>query len=785
MNRAVTIWIAFLGLWAGSLFWTGAVGEAAVPAVAAAVAALYIASLVLLPEPTRLSRGSVVFLLALAGLFVLQLLPVGPLLFPHAAALRKAHGVGVLWPATADTFYTVRGFAQAATYALSGLLVVRLRQAGVSTSQMIAGLTSVMALEAVYGLVQAFVPLKEVPFYGPRVSMDSASGTLVGRNNFAGLMAVGLVLAAVRAFGRFAWPAKSGTADSRSRWLRRIEGGGWWVTAAALFTVALVLSKSRGGALAAVGGLALVPFFYRGRASVAGAAALLAVGACAIFVANPAGLLARFGGMDPFELSSEARWRIFTTTAEAAMHQPVLGFGWGTHPRAYHPFQPASLVGQIHHAHNEYVNVVFEAGFVGLALLLAGMGFWFVRVWRAQKPLPGPDRIPVTASFGAATVIALHSFVDFDLRITAVGIGWAALLGLGAAASRDGVARATWPAAAAALAAAAVLFFVPLNPKLPEGEAQARRFLGLSPYDQDSAWVLAESTGDSDRLERAADLWPANPNVQREAGLTFWERGDRARAAKCLRRQFEQRPYDVVGVLKDLWSPELALSEYEAVLPEKPGPRAVYAGELAKRGLWKESLEAFERGVPAADPENAIWFDYFAAQLRQVGQWGLEATVRDRRLALRSNPWAYGASAQAWLKLGAHEQALERALTAQRVDPANASWPALRGTILEAKGDRVGAVEAYTLACALAPAELEWRLLRGLAELADKTYAAATADLQEVVRSRPRDRRAVLGLARAQAGQGFASTARILLEDWLRRNPGDGEAAALRDGLPR
>ncbi|RPH48415.1 MAG: hypothetical protein EHM91_04355, partial [Planctomycetota bacterium] len=77
MNRALAIWIAFLGLWAGSLLWTGAVGEAAVPAVAAAVAALYLASLVLLPDPTRLSRGSVIFLLALAGLFVLQLLPVG------------------------------------------------------------------------------------------------------------------------------------------------------------------------------------------------------------------------------------------------------------------------------------------------------------------------------------------------------------------------------------------------------------------------------------------------------------------------------------------------------------------------------------------------------------------------------------------------------------------------------------------------------------------------------------------------------------------------------------
>jgi tetratricopeptide (TPR) repeat protein/O-antigen ligase len=784
VNRGLGIWIAFLVLWAGSLLWTGSVSEPAVPAVAAAVAGLYIASLFLLPEPTRLSRGSVVFLAALSALFLIQLLPL-PFLFPHAAALRAAHGVGGMWPATADTFYTVRALAQAATYVLSGLLVIRLRQAGVSSSQIITGLVSVLALEAGYGLVQVFAGLKEVPFFGPRPSMDSASGTLVSRNNFAGLMAIGLVLSAVRAAGRFAWPMRTGADPGRPRWIRRAEGISVWVLATALFVMALVLSKSRGGALAAVGGLMLAPFFHRGRASAAGAVALMAVAACAAFVANPAGLLARFGAMDPFELSSEARWRIFTTTIQAAMHQPVLGFGWGTHPRAYHPFQPASLPGQVHHAHNEYMNVLFEAGFLGLALLLAGLVYWFVRAWRAQKPLPGPDRIPVTASFGAASVIALHSFVDFDLRITAVGIGWAALMGLGAAASRDGVSRTTWPVAAAALAAAAALFFLPLQPKFPEGEAQARRFLALSPYDQDSAWVLADATGDLDRLERAADLWPANANAQREAGLTFWERGDRARAAKCLRRQFEQQPYGVVEVLQEIWSKEHGLSDYEALLPDRPGARAVYAGELVKRGLWKDSMAAFERGVAGDDPANAIWFDYFAAQLQQAGQWGIEATVRDRRLSLKSSAWAHAASAEAWLKLGAYDRALERALTAQRVDPSNAAWPGLRGAILESKGDRMGAVEAFTSACALAPTELEWRLRRGFVELEEKTYAAAEKDFREVVRSRPQHRGAVLGLVRAQAGQGQTASARILLDDWLRRNPGDAEAAAFRAALPR
>jgi tetratricopeptide (TPR) repeat protein len=272
--------------------------------------------------------------------------------------------------------------------------------------------------------------------------------------------------------------------------------------------------------------------------------------------------------------------------------------------------------------------------------------------------------------------------------------------------------------------------------------------------------------------------------VQREAGLTFWEHGDGAKAAKCLHRMFLQEPYAAAGVLDEIWSKERPLADYEALMPPTAAARAVYAGWLARKGLWKAAQEAFDRGV-AAEAANATWFDYYAAELSTVGQWGLEATVRDRRLAVKSDAWAHGAAATAWLRLGAHERALERAVTASRVDPSNPQWPGLRGTILEAKGDRVGAVEAFTAACGLAPSDLDWRLRRALVELADKTYAAAADDFREVLRSRPQDRTAALGLARSFAGLGQSSSARIHLDDWLRKHPDDGEASALRDSLPR
>jgi len=743
------VWAAFLAIWASSLWWLGGVTHQGTPATAVALALLYLTSLLVLPEPAKLSRGSLLCLLAIGATFLVHFLPGPPFLFPYTASLRKLHGLGPWWPATADAYYSARVLAQASSYTLSGLLLLRLRQAGLSTSSVLAGLTGVLAMEALVGLVQQFGGIKEIPFYGPRPSPDSASGSLVSRNNFGGLMAVAFVIAVARAWSRVAWPSRGG---DRPRWIRRVEGGWIWGLAVFLFAVALIASKSRGANLAALGGLVLLPLLHRGRASLAGMAALASVAAVGVLVANPAGLAQRFTELDPFDLGADTRWTIFTTTAAAALRQPVLGFGWGTHPRAYHPFQPPALFGQVHHAHSEYVNVFFEAGAVGLAICLAAMGFWFVRVWRAQRPLPGPDRLPVTATLAAASVVLLHSFVDFDLRIPSIGIVWGALLGMGAAAVREGEARPTWPVAAVALLAAAAAWALP-----------AQGSLGFSPYDHEAAW-------DAGEIAVAADLWPADPNVQREAGLRAWEKGDRERAGVCFRRLFTTMPEAVEGVLA-----ETGRDGFEPMLPPLPAARAMFAGALAERGLWKEAAEAFERG-----PVDAAGCDYFASRLQAGGQWGLEAAVREKRLGLRSDAWAHAAAARAWLQLGWLDRALERATTATRIDPTNAVWPALRGQILAEKGERMAAVEAYTQALTLAPAELEWKIRRGFVELADKTYASAAEDFQSVLKSRPQDREVTMGLARALLGQDLLPSARILLDDWLRKHPGDAEAAALR-----
>jgi tetratricopeptide (TPR) repeat protein len=764
--RARTLWIAFLAVWAATLFVFGAVKPWAVSATALAMAALYGLSLILLPDPPRLSKTGLWFLGGFAAILLLQAAPL-PFLFRYTSRLRETHGVGTFWPGTADALLSARFAAQAAAYVLAALLVIRLRQSGLSTSAAIRGLLVVAGLEAGWGVIRDLGQIDWIPFYdGPR--SGGASGTLVNRNNFAGLCAMGLVLAAALAAARFSWPPRRADESSRPALGRRIESGLGWALLAALFAAAILLSKSRGAALAAMAGLAVLPFLHRGRANASGMTALAAAGILTLVATNPSGLLERFGEMDPFEISGDLRWQIWKHTTSAAGWQPLLGFGVGTHPTAFHPFQPATMPGQVQHAHNEYVNALFEAGVVGLAFALLAIGAWLVRAWRGLRPLHSPDRLPAAGVVAAGVVALAHSLVDFDLRITGVGLMWAALVGVAASLSRGGEpAKATsWATTYAGLALGAWLAFAPL------------KTLGTSPYDHALAWEAAKRSGEPAKFETAAALFPAHPGLQRESGLAFWEAGDAERSAACFKRLFAQAPSEVEPILDRIYEPALPVSEYEALLPGTSESAARLASYLALRGDWKTAMDVWDRLVTAGAPEP---HDYFAVALQRTGQWGLEARVRERRLETRSNAWALGACAEAWHRLGVLEKALERAQGAERIDPQNGRWSALKADILLAKGDLTASFEAYTEALRRSPSELEYRLRRGELSLRQRTWQSAADDFRDVRRSRPDDRRAALSLARALLGLTQKDAARILLDEWLARHPADAEAAELRN----
>jgi len=660
--------------------------------------------------------------------------------------------------------------------------VLKLRREGVASSTVLEGLCAVLLIQAGYALVQQVAGLADIPFYGPRPMADAASGTFVGRNTFGGVMAMGAVLSAALALARFLTR-------------RRIDAGVGWALATAFFLVALVLSRSRGGAVAAAVGLLLLPLLHRGRGSLGAAAAVLAAGAVGIALADPTVLAGRFNEIDPQEIREDTRWRIWTSTAAAATHQPVLGFGIGTHPHAYHPYQPVDLPGQVHHAHNEYVNAFFEGGVLWLLVLVAGLGAWLAGVWSSSRRLPGPDRIVPAAALAAVCAQAAHSVVDFDLRTTAAGLLFGALIGLGGAVRRPDVAPSNrTPGVAAALVALAglLLLLLPVNAETILDDAQAsepvraaqrsRQALALSPYNHRGAWILARATDEPERYATAADLFPAHAGLQLDIGRIFWGEGDRARAAVCLKRVFEQRPRDVERVLQELWTRDAALPDYEALLPPVPAAWGGYAGFVVAKGRWREGLDAFRRGVPET-ASNAAVYDAFAARLDAAGQWGMAASILDQRLRVKSDPAAHGRSARAWAKLEAWDRAVAAARTARRTDPLNGEWIVLEAELLRADRQLEKSLESFVEAVRLAPLDVGVLLKRAALYAEMKLWSSAADDYKSALKARPGDREALLGLAGALVAANDRLEARRTLEELLRRYPGDGAAAALLEQL--
>ncbi len=274
-------------------------------------------------------------------------------------------------------------------------------------------------------------------------------GPFVNPNHFAGFVAMGTLAALGLAF---AIVEHSGGGLDRDGIRAALLDRGWGLprliilSAALLLSLAsLVVSRSLGGWLGFGAGLA---FFLvarmRGRRRLVAAAvvALVLLG----FGVGVAGWLGVRGteqsiGSSPLgqaDPSAVMRVEIWGKTVEMFQDFPWVGSGLGTFDLALAAYHGAGEWMSWQHAHNDYLELLAEAGLVGLAILAWAV---FILVTRVYLPaLGGPERRPRWSTVGiAAAVFAMlaHSVVDFNLKIPSNAALFAVLLGVLAAAAGD------------------------------------------------------------------------------------------------------------------------------------------------------------------------------------------------------------------------------------------------------------------------------------------------------------------------------------------------------------
>ncbi len=217
--------------------------------------------------------------------------------------------------------------------------------------------------------------------------------------------------------------------------------------AALLIIISIFVSLSRGAMLSTC--LALIFFTYmmlNRRISKSNTLVILSViilSALAIGWFGWDQIFERFASLKKAQgVIYESRLDFWKDTADIIKHNPVTGTGIGTFSH-YYPLHRTIISDRfLTHAHNDYLELLAEAGIIGFILVSAFLISLFYKTFRVFKKRR--DAFSIYLFMGCITgiiSILFHSFVDFNLHIGANGLWFFFLAGLAVSAANTGIQR--------------------------------------------------------------------------------------------------------------------------------------------------------------------------------------------------------------------------------------------------------------------------------------------------------------------------------------------------------
>lgn len=264
-------------------------------------------------------------------------------------------------------------------------------------------LQSVLSPAKIYGIYEASAPF----------------GSFVNRHNFAAYMEMSMALPLGLIF--------VGAVSKDKRLL--------YITAIALMGVALLLSNSRGGLVAFIAEILFLVIVATGRQGKSklplklGLAVLLlaAVIGGAIFVGGETSLTRVSDTAANNDLTT-GRSNIWNVTLKVIAANMPLGAGLGAFGVAYTPHDAMSGLERVEQSHNDYLQVLADAGIVGLII---GIFFLFQLYLLGRSAMKIDNTYRRGLALGALAgifAILVHSIFDFVLHTTAVSVLFLVLL---------------------------------------------------------------------------------------------------------------------------------------------------------------------------------------------------------------------------------------------------------------------------------------------------------------------------------------------------------------------
>lgn len=242
----------------------------------------------------------------------------------------------------------------------------------------------------------------------------AVAGTFANRNHFALFLAIGCLLAPVWSFA----------GEKQPRWRTPVAWG-----LVLLFLLTILGSGSRAGL--GVGLAAVLLGLLMSRKAMQRALARYPRWVFPAVIAGIVGIVALFVLLSFLSNRAVSIDRVFALDATQDMRSrglPVVlgllgdlfpfGAGLGSFDPIFRAYEPFDLLKPTYfnHAHNDFLEVMLDAGLPGLLLLVAAFGWWAwasVRAWWA-----GPHRRQALPRLGSAILflVAIASIVDYPAR---------------------------------------------------------------------------------------------------------------------------------------------------------------------------------------------------------------------------------------------------------------------------------------------------------------------------------------------------------------------------------
>lgn len=391
--------------------------------------ALFLIPVIYFYTPTgfRDFRALLFFLVALAAIMALQIMPLPPSLWhslpgrENVVELSRLTGVSEAWrPISFVPSRTLNALLSLLIPIVALLIIAVMRVKRITLLLVIAGIGF---LDAALGLTQ-IISSGNPALYPYRITnLGTAVGIFANQNHSAVFGAVTLMVVAYlicNTDGR-RWPKwqraallmayviillSALTGGSRAGLLATLIA---ILSTGAMFWLSIGGNRKEGGSMPSAFGIPIGP------GVLFSLIAFVTAGIIGLFI-----LFDRVPALQSLTTSGsfdDLRWQILPTLQAMMGTFWLLGSGFGSFEEVYHLFEPAELLGPayVNQAHNDWAQFLIEGGLAAVLVLLAGFG-WVVRCLLSLGLATKRNLQSQLFWLSTIAIIIFASLVDYPLR---------------------------------------------------------------------------------------------------------------------------------------------------------------------------------------------------------------------------------------------------------------------------------------------------------------------------------------------------------------------------------